>query len=163
MENTYKSLADFSESDEEEDTIHNHNTHHNHDHDHRENEGDDGHQNHHHQSHDHDRKEEEYKVLEGDEEEGHSLQQHNHPSFDSLSPPTLEKEESQKISLAASDLNLYAAYLHAITDLVQSIGVLVAGIIIYFKPHWQIADPICTFIFAILGFFFPLSLSFHSR
>ena len=32
----------------------------------------------------------------------------------------------------------------------QAVGVIVAAIIIYFKPAWKIADPITTFIFAIL-------------
>lgn len=29
-------------------------------------------------------------------------------------------------------------------------GVIVAALIIYFRPEWKIADPITTFIFAVL-------------
>ncbi|XP_053317289.1 probable proton-coupled zinc antiporter SLC30A3 [Spea bombifrons] len=42
-----------------------------------------------------------------------------------------------------------AAFIHVIGDLLQSIGVLVAAIIIYFKPQYKIADPVCTFLFSI--------------
>ncbi|XP_078506220.1 putative proton-coupled zinc antiporter SLC30A3 isoform X1 [Lissotriton helveticus] len=42
-----------------------------------------------------------------------------------------------------------AAFIHVIGDLLQSIGVLIAAIIIYFKPQCKIADPICTFLFSL--------------
>ena len=40
-------------------------------------------------------------------------------------------------------------------DLVQSLGVIAAAIIIYVgdkngHPEWKIADPICTFLFSVL-------------
>lgn len=47
-------------------------------------------------------------------------------------------------------MNLHAAYLHVLADLAQSVVVLIAGLIIYIKPTWQLADPICTLIFSIL-------------
>jgi solute carrier family 30 (zinc transporter), member 2 len=47
-------------------------------------------------------------------------------------------------------MNIRAAIIHIIGDIVQSIGVVIASIIVYFKPEWRIADPICTFIFTIL-------------
>tara|TARA_B110000285_G_scaffold196337_1_gene227243 strand:+ start:1485 stop:1706 length:222 start_codon:yes stop_codon:yes gene_type:complete len=34
--------------------------------------------------------------------------------------------------------------------MVQSIGVISAAIIIYVKPEYEIADPICTYIFSVL-------------
>jgi zinc transporter 2 len=48
------------------------------------------------------------------------------------------------------NVNLHAAYLHVLADLAQSVVVLIAGLIIYIKPTWQLADPICTLIFSIL-------------
>jgi zinc transporter 2 len=48
------------------------------------------------------------------------------------------------------NLNVKAALIHVIGDLVQSIGVLIAAIVIYCQPSWHIADPICTFLFSIL-------------
>lgn len=38
-------------------------------------------------------------------------------------------------------------------DLIQSVGVFVAAIIIMIKPEWKIADPICTFLFSIIVMF----------
>ncbi|XP_023442366.1 proton-coupled zinc antiporter SLC30A2 [Dasypus novemcinctus] len=43
-----------------------------------------------------------------------------------------------------------AAFIHVIGDLLQSLGVLVAAYILYFKPEYKFVDPICTFLFSIL-------------
>ena len=48
------------------------------------------------------------------------------------------------------NVNLHAAYLHVMADLAQSVVVFVAGLIIWYKPTWQITDPICTLIFSVL-------------
>jgi len=49
---------------------------------------------------------------------------------------------------------LRAAFVHILGDIIQSVGVLVAAIIIYFfedsNPKIVLIDPICTFIFAII-------------
>ncbi|NXF41886.1 ZNT3 protein, partial [Nyctibius bracteatus] len=42
-----------------------------------------------------------------------------------------------------------AAFVHVVGDLLQSIGVLVAATIIYFKPQCKIADPISTLFFSV--------------
>lgn len=47
-------------------------------------------------------------------------------------------------------MNIRAAFIHVIGDLIQSVGVLIAAIIIWVNPSLQIADPICTFLFSIL-------------
>lgn len=43
-----------------------------------------------------------------------------------------------------------AASIHVLGDILQSIGVFCAAITIYLKPDWVRADPICTFMFAII-------------
>ncbi|XP_074652798.1 proton-coupled zinc antiporter SLC30A2-like [Tubulanus polymorphus] len=48
------------------------------------------------------------------------------------------------------NINVRAAFIHVIGDLIQSIGVLIAAYIIKFVPGAKIADPICTFLFSIL-------------
>ncbi|TMW47775.1 hypothetical protein DOY81_007146 [Sarcophaga bullata] len=53
----------------------------------------------------------------------------------------------------AQNLNVRAAYIHVLGDMVQSIGVFLAALVIYFKPEWAIADPICTFVFSIIVLF----------
>lgn len=51
------------------------------------------------------------------------------------------------------NLNLRAAIVHLIGDLLQSIGVIIASVIIYFFPSYKIIDPICTYIFSIIVIF----------
>jgi len=48
------------------------------------------------------------------------------------------------------NINVSAAYCHALSDMIMSIGVIIASTIIYFKPAWKIADPICTFVFSVI-------------
>lgn len=48
------------------------------------------------------------------------------------------------------DINLRAAFIHVIGDLIQSIGVLIASGLIWYRPDWAIADPICTFLFSAI-------------
>ncbi|XP_064028845.1 proton-coupled zinc antiporter SLC30A2 isoform X4 [Pogoniulus pusillus] len=43
-----------------------------------------------------------------------------------------------------------AAFVHVVGDLLQSVGVLIASYIIYFKPEYKYMDPICTFLFSVL-------------
>jgi zinc transporter 2 len=51
-------------------------------------------------------------------------------------------------------MNIRAAIIHIIGDIVQSIGVVLAAIIIYFVgPSANVADPICTLIFTVICIF----------
>jgi solute carrier family 30 (zinc transporter), member 2 len=50
-------------------------------------------------------------------------------------------------------MNLRAAVIHLLGDILQSIGVVIAALIIYFVPNSQIADPITTLIFAVIVLF----------
>jgi zinc transporter 2 len=66
-----------------------------------------------------------------------------------------------------SNVNVRAMYIHIIGDLIQAIGVIIAGGLIWWKPfdvgtyhceeepitgctYWSIADPVCTMFFAVL-------------
>ena len=87
------------------------------------------------------------QFEEDDDDDGH------HPargSVASVSDPHHVSEEY--------DANLQAAYLHVLTDLIQSIGVAFAGLVVWVKPHWQIVDPICTFVFSILVLSYTIPL-----
>lgn len=57
-----------------------------------------------------------------------------------------EKEEKEE----KENVNVRAAIIHLLGDLIQAVGVFVAAMIIYFRPEWKIADPITTFVFAVL-------------
>jgi len=77
---------------------------------------------------------------------------HSHGHGHSSSEETDEILKGTKSKLK-KDLNVRAAFIHVLGDLVQSIGVFIAALVIYFKPTWKIADPICTFLFSILVLF----------
>ncbi|NWX22928.1 ZNT4 protein, partial [Aegotheles bennettii] len=76
---------------------------------------------------------------------GH-LHSHSHSHIPQSSSPNTAYSSSH----GHSSLAVRAAFVHALGDLVQSIGVLVAAYIIRFKPEYKIADPICTYVFSIL-------------
>lgn len=65
----------------------------------------------------------------------------------------MAEKEADNEKEGAENLNIRAAMVHMIGDMIQSIGVIIAAIIIYVKPEWTIADPICTFLFSILVLF----------
>ncbi|RLN96839.1 hypothetical protein BBJ28_00016683 [Nothophytophthora sp. Chile5] len=86
----------------------------------------------------------------------HSHQSHGHEHSSDLENghshderainPTPKCEKAKKLE----NLNIEAAYIHALGDLIQSVGVCIAGGLIWYKPEWQIADPIATFFFSAL-------------
>uniref|UniRef100_A0A1A9UH33 Cation efflux protein transmembrane domain-containing protein n=1 Tax=Glossina austeni TaxID=7395 RepID=A0A1A9UH33_GLOAU len=51
------------------------------------------------------------------------------------------------------NINVRAAFIHVLGDMLNSVGVFVAALIIYFRPQYVIADPVCTFIFSIIVLF----------
>ncbi|XP_065713443.1 proton-coupled zinc antiporter SLC30A2 [Patagioenas fasciata] len=51
-----------------------------------------------------------------------------------------------------------AAFIHVVGDLLQSIGVLIASYIIFFKPEYKFMDPICTFLFSVLVLWTTLTI-----
>ncbi|EDW77488.2 uncharacterized protein Dwil_GK18061 [Drosophila willistoni] len=53
----------------------------------------------------------------------------------------------------AVNMNVRAALIHVIGDVVQSVGVFLAAAVIYFWPEYAIVDPICTFVFSIIVLF----------
>ncbi|XP_007427185.1 zinc transporter 4 isoform X1 [Python bivittatus] len=77
---------------------------------------------------------------------------HSHSHTPSSVPPSSSSSPASghAHSHGHGSLAVRAAFVHALGDLVQSIGVLVAAYIIRFKPEYKIADPICTYVFSIL-------------
>ncbi|XP_020252688.1 metal tolerance protein 1-like [Asparagus officinalis] len=48
------------------------------------------------------------------------------------------------------NINVHSAYLHVLGDSIQSIGVMIGGAIIWYKPEWKILDLICTLLFSVI-------------
>ena len=90
------------------------------------------------------------KILHQDVGGGGSLHGHSHAGGGGHS------HGGGSGSASASDsenLNVRAAYIHVLGDLIQSVGVMIASIIIWFIPTAHMADPLCTLLFAILVLF----------
>nr|XP_033331401.1 zinc transporter 2-like isoform X1 [Megalopta genalis] len=93
---------------------------------------------------------------------GLSLHQHGHSHGHSHQEEYARSKSSQLGNLEnqtdvheahdqdKSNINVRAAFIHVLGDFIQSIGVFVAAVIVYFKPTWKIVDPICTFLFSLL-------------
>ena len=47
-------------------------------------------------------------------------------------------------------ININAAILHVLGDLMQSVGVIIAALVIWFIPSWKLADPLCTLLFSVI-------------
>ena len=56
------------------------------------------------------------------------------------------------------NINIRAAIIHALGDALFSVGVIIASLVIFFKPEWKIVDPICTFIFSIIVLYTTLRI-----
>eukprot|EP00062_Callorhinchus_milii_P002192 gi/632938133/ref/XP_007903864.1/ PREDICTED: zinc transporter 4 [Callorhinchus milii] len=80
------------------------------------------------------------------------LHSHSHSHSHGLSGQTVRggQGSAHGHNHSAGSLAVRAAFIHALGDLLQSVGVLVAAYIIRFKPEYKIADPICTYIFSFL-------------
>ncbi|CAN1309559.1 Metal tolerance protein 1 [Linum perenne] len=48
------------------------------------------------------------------------------------------------------NINVEGAYLHVLGDSIQSVGVMIGGGIIWYKPEWKIVDLICTLFFSVI-------------
>ncbi|XP_075977431.1 proton-coupled zinc antiporter SLC30A2-like isoform X2 [Anticarsia gemmatalis] len=101
---------------------------------------------------------------------GLTLHQHGHShggggghghSHGGSNPVLNNKKDSSDVESSTShshehhreNINVRAAFIHVLGDFLQSFGVLVAAIVIYFEPSWDLVDPICTFLFSILVLF----------
>ncbi|KAK2382278.1 cation efflux superfamily protein [Trifolium repens] len=56
-----------------------------------------------------------------------------------------------KRNMNVLNINIQGAYLHVMTDMIQSIGVMIAGGVIWAKPEWFMVDLLCTLIFSVLS------------
>ena len=68
---------------------------------------------------------------------------HDHEEHQNLSETHHSHNHSHN-SNAQSNLNVRAAAIHVLGDIIQSVGVLIAALLIYAFPKFQIIDPIWT-------------------
>ena len=87
----------------------------------------------------------------------HNDHSHNGPeqqqtivTVDGVASGDMDSHHHSHEEAPGKNINVRAAFVHVIGDLLQSIGVLIASYIIRYYPEYKIADPICTFIFSVL-------------
>ncbi|KHJ98287.1 cation efflux family protein [Oesophagostomum dentatum] len=78
---------------------------------------------------------------------GHS---HGSANANGEGTPNGDVEGNENHSDDEPNINVRAAFIHVLGDLIQSLGVLVAALIIFFDEEWAIMDPICTLIFSVI-------------
>jgi len=84
----------------------------------------------------------------------HKEHSHDHPH---------EHEEHEEMVESSvehprENINVRAAFIHVVGDFLQSVGVMIASMVIYFRPEYKIADPICTFMFSVLVLLTTISI-----
>ncbi len=84
----------------------------------------------------------------------------HHKSYSDIDhrPNNLLKEKSSKGNIVfiydhLDNINVRAAMIHIIGDIIQSIGVIIAAILIYFFPNYQVIDPLMTIFFSVIVIF----------
>lgn len=93
---------------------------------------------------------EEGHVHKDDEEDHHSHDekaQHDHDHAHAFKAPEVSSGDANE------NANIRAAMVHVIGDIIQSVGVILASVLILIWPEASIVDPICTLVFAILVLF----------
>uniref|UniRef100_A0A7N1A1R4 Uncharacterized protein n=1 Tax=Kalanchoe fedtschenkoi TaxID=63787 RepID=A0A7N1A1R4_KALFE len=97
-------------------------------------------------------------LSDAEHDHHHHDHKHHHHQDHEKSCGTTEEEEAHLIpnslgSIKALNLNIniQGAYLHVIADLIQSVGVMIAGAIIWARPDWLIIDLVCTIVFSVFA------------
>eukprot|EP01112_Ceratiomyxa_fruticulosa_P018804 TRINITY_DN6067_c0_g1_i1.p1 TRINITY_DN6067_c0_g1~~TRINITY_DN6067_c0_g1_i1.p1 ORF type:complete len:449 (-),score=103.35 TRINITY_DN6067_c0_g1_i1:174-1520(-) len=84
--------------------------------------------------------------IQGESSDHHDHDDHGHSHKD--------KKKKKDIK----NINVYSAYIHVLGDCVQSVGVMAASGLIWWRPDWKLADPIVTFVFGALVLFTTVRL-----
>ncbi|XP_061359236.1 metal tolerance protein 1-like isoform X2 [Gastrolobium bilobum] len=77
----------------------------------------------------------------------HAHEDHMHHDAHEVAKPLLGESKKKE---RRWNINVQGAYLHVLGDSIQSVGVMVGGAIIWYKPDWQLVDLICTLIFSVI-------------
>ena len=95
-----------------------------------------------------------------DHEHDHNHEHHHHHAVndEALTEPLVPADPNRVNEIKGPDhglvntgnMNVDAAYLHILGDLLNSVGVIIAAIIITLFPSANYMDPICTYVFSII-------------
>lgn len=85
----------------------------------------------------------------GDSDHGHDHGMEELPKITDEENLTMLSSSQRNIKIL--NINIQGAYLHVMTDMIQSLGVMIAGAVIWAEPEWFMVDLLCTLIFSILS------------
>ncbi|KAK4268942.1 hypothetical protein QN277_022166 [Acacia crassicarpa] len=113
-----------------------------------------------HHDHHHHHSGEDHKHHHDEEDPHHSHEddKHHHHAHDSAAEPLLDGSKDKPEKKRRWNVNVQGAYLHVLGDSIQSVGVMIGGAIIWYKPEWQIVDLICTLIFSVVVLFTTINM-----
>ncbi|XP_015575501.3 metal tolerance protein B [Ricinus communis] len=81
----------------------------------------------------------------------HAFHDHEHGDFCAVNKDEgTETISSSPEKTKVLNINIQGAHLHLMVDLIQSIGAMIVGAIIWAKPNWLVVDLICTLLFSVL-------------
>lgn len=81
-----------------------------------------------------------------------SITTHHHHSGEAKHKDVHEPllNHSDDVPKKQRNINVHSAYLHVLGDSIQSIGVMIGGAIIWYKPEWKVIDLVCTLVFSLI-------------
>nr|AAK91869.2 putative vacuolar metal-ion transport protein MTP1 [Noccaea goesingensis]AAK91870.2 putative vacuolar metal-ion transport protein MTP1t1 [Noccaea goesingensis] len=85
-----------------------------------------------------------------DDGHGHSHGEDKHDEAHGDVTEQLLEEPKQQKEKKKRNINVQGAYLHALGDSIQSVGVMIGGAAIWYNPKWKIIDLICTLVFSVI-------------
>ncbi|KAL7113892.1 hypothetical protein ACP275_04G087400 [Erythranthe tilingii] len=112
---------------------HGHDHDHDHDHNHNHNHNQNHNHNHNHNHHGH----------------AHHACEHDHEVEETTK--LVPAQHANIVPAQHANINIQGAYLHLITDLIQSVGVMIAGLVIWLRPNWLVVDLVCTLVFSVFA------------
>ncbi|XP_074558957.1 metal tolerance protein 1-like [Curcuma longa] len=92
----------------------------------------------------------------GRHEDSHSEHDHDHSAAGVVDSGDEDKflihakHDKDKDKDKRRNINVHGAYLHVLGDSIQSVGVMIGGAIIWWKPEWKTIDMACTLFFSII-------------
>ncbi|XP_028955528.1 metal tolerance protein B-like isoform X2 [Malus domestica] len=98
-----------------------------------------------------------HHVHTHDHHHGHNHNHHHGHDYQEEESAIMEDDKTSLVSSTSPEktkilnINIQGAYLHVIADMIQSVGVMVAGGIIWARPDWLVVDLICTLIFSVFA------------
>ncbi|KAJ3282012.1 hypothetical protein HDU79_010312 [Rhizoclosmatium sp. JEL0117] len=96
----------------------------------------------------------------GESDDSIHLESKSNPETSTLCNSEVADIESQQLPpKKKQNINIQAAMVHILGDLLGSISILIAALVLVFKPSYTFVDPLCTIVFACIIFASSIGLA----